>query len=115
MPLESSARLSSSRSWDTIDGGFSLTEEWFDAPTSTYRTTHINIVEGTIIKAAERAGYNSDEVIRCYGHREIEDLAESCGYTVKAHLSKKQIGRPDYTPEAGEPRGLLILEKRSGS
>ena len=113
LPFESYSRLSHTRSWNTIDGGFSLKEEWFDVPSSTYRSKHIHILmDGKVIKPAEEAGYNADEVIRCYGFREIEDLAKRTGYGVKAHLSKKHIGNPDYIPEASEPRGIVILEKK---
>lgn len=56
--------------------------------------------------------YNANEIIRCYGFREIEDLAERSGYAVRAHLSGKQIGNPDYIPEASEPRGMIVLAKR---
>jgi 2-polyprenyl-3-methyl-5-hydroxy-6-metoxy-1,4-benzoquinol methylase len=114
LPLESSSKLSRTRSWNTIDDGFSLREEWFDVPTSTYRSKHIHILmEGKVIKPAEEADYNANEIIRCYGFREIEDLAERTGYTVKAHLSGKQIGNPEYIPEASEPRGMVILTKRN--
>jgi ubiquinone/menaquinone biosynthesis C-methylase UbiE len=114
LPLVQYSKLSHTRSCNTIDDGFSLREEWFDAPTSTYRTKHIQILlDGKIIRPAEEAGYGADEIIRCYGVREIEDLAERTGYAVKAHLARKQIGNPDYIPEASEPRGMLILEKRN--
>jgi 2-polyprenyl-3-methyl-5-hydroxy-6-metoxy-1,4-benzoquinol methylase len=114
LPIESNSNLSHTRSWSEIDGGFSLREGWFDVPTSTYRTKYIHILlDGKIIKPAEEADYHADEIIRCYGCREIEDLAERTGYSVKAHLSRKQIGNPDYIPEAGEPRGMLVLVKSS--
>lgn len=114
LPLESYSRLSHTQSWNTIDGGFSLREEWFDVPTSTYRTKHMHILlDGKIIKPAEEVGYGADEIIRCYGCREIEDLAERTGYGIKAHLTRKQIGSPDYIPEASEPRGMVILAKRN--
>ena len=67
--------------------------------------------DGKIIEAAEQDDYNSDEVIRCYGCREIELLAEKCGFTVKDHLSRKQLEQPDYVPGLGEPRGMLVLAK----
>ncbi len=114
LPLEQCSKLSHTRNWHEIDGGFSLSEEWFDVSTSTYRSKHIHILtDGRIIKPAEEADYNANEIIRCYGCREIEDLAEMTGFRVKAHLSGKQIGNPDYIPEANEPRGMLILVKRN--
>jgi SAM-dependent methyltransferase len=113
LPLEQYLKLSHTRGWHEIDGGFSLTEEWFDVPSSTYRNKHIHILmDGRVIKPAEEADYNANEIIRCYGAREIELLAERTGFSIKVHFSKKQIGNPDYIPEASEPRGMLVLAKR---
>jgi len=84
----------------------------FDAATSTYRSKNMHILlEGKIIKPAEESGYHADEVIRCYGAREIELLAERSGFKVKAHLTRKQIGNPDYVLEESEPRRMIVLEK----
>ncbi len=113
LPLEQYSKLPHTRSWHEIDGGFSLSEEWYDVPSSTYRSKHIQILmDGKVIRPVEEADYNADEIIRCYGCREIEDLAERIGFNVKAHLSKKQIGNPDYMPVVDEPRGIIILAKR---
>ncbi len=114
LPLETYSKLSHTKSWNTIDGGFSLREEWFDVLTSTYRSQHIHILlDGKIIRAAEEAGYGADEIIRCYSAREIEVLAERIGFGVKAHLTRKQIGSPNYIPEAGEARGMIVLSRRN--
>jgi ubiquinone/menaquinone biosynthesis C-methylase UbiE len=114
--LERFSKLSYTRSWNTIEQGFALREEWFNVSTSTYhsRNTHI-LLEGKIIQAAEETDYGADEIIRCYGAREMELLAEKTGFSVKAHLSNKNIGNPDYAPEAGEPRGNIILTKMGSS
>jgi len=111
--LEYNSKLPHTHSWFAIEEGYSLFESWFEAPTSTYRTRNTLILnEGKIIKEPERDEYNSNEVIRCYGCRELENLAERNGYEVKAHLSTKQISSPDYIPEINEPRGLIFLKKR---
>lgn len=113
MPLEIYSKLPLTRSWNSIGDGFALREEWFNVPTSTYRTKHFHILlDGRIIEAADEAGYGANEVIRCYGAREIELLAERFGYNVKVHLARKQVGIPDYVPEENEPRGMVILEKK---
>jgi SAM-dependent methyltransferase len=113
LPLEQYSKLSHTRNWNKIENGFSLREEWFDIPTSTYRSKNIHILlDGKVIRAAQESGYNSDEVIRCYGNREIEDMADRHGFSVRAHLSKKQVGKTEYVPEESEPRGMLILEKK---
>ncbi|UCH42310.1 MAG: class I SAM-dependent methyltransferase [Dehalococcoidales bacterium] len=44
LPIEIYSKLSHTRSWNEIDGGFSLREERFDVPTSTYRSKHIHIL-----------------------------------------------------------------------
>ena len=112
LPLESISSLVRKRSWNYIEDGFSLREEWFDVPTSTYRTRNMNIMlDGRIIEDIDNTGYGANEIIRCYGHREIEILAERCGFTVKDHLSRKQLEQPDYVPDDGEPRGMLLLVK----
>ena len=112
LPLESFSKLQHARTWHAIDGGYALTEQWFDVPTSTYHTRNLHILfEGRIIEAADEQGYGAKEVVRCYGDREIELLAETTGFRIKAHLSKKNVGDPDHMPEEGEPRGILILEK----
>jgi len=112
LSIEESSLLKHTRSWNPIDNGYALWEEWYDVPTSTYRTRHIQILnEGKILTATYQDDYNSDEIIRCYGHREIEMLAEKCSFKVKHHLSRKQLGNPDYVPDAGEPRRMLVLKK----
>ncbi len=101
------------RWWNETEEGYSLFEEWFDVPTATYRTRYIFILnEGKIIKEPDRDDYNSNEVIRCYGCREIENLIERNGYEVRAHLSSKQIGKPDYILSDSEPRGLIFIRKK---
>ena len=111
--LERYSVLPHIRTWHSIDGGFALSEEWFDAATSTHNSKNMHILtEGKIIQAKEETDYNADEIIRCYGAREIELLSEKAGFNVKAHLSNKNIGNPDYVPEVGEPRGNIILVKK---
>jgi SAM-dependent methyltransferase len=110
--LERYSKPSHTRSWDKIDGGFALREEWFNASTSTYHTKNMHVfLDGRIIRAADEKGYGADEIIRCYGAREIELLAEASGFEVKTHLSNKNIGDPGFVPEDGEPRGILVLRK----
>jgi ubiquinone/menaquinone biosynthesis C-methylase UbiE len=112
LPIESFCRMSRSRTWHDIDGGYALAEEWFDAATSTYRTRHLNIFrDGTIIEAADEDGYGANEIIRCYGAREIEAMARQVGFIVKAHLCRKHIGNPGHEPDENEPRSMLVLMK----
>lgn len=100
------------RSWGHIDGGFSLTEEWFDVPTATYRSTikHI-MMDDQIVEPTNEEEYHANEVIRCYGAHEIERLAESIGFEVSDHLSRKHIDNHDYSPKPDEPCGIILLRK----
>ena len=114
LSLERYFGLSHIRSWNIIDGGFALREEWFDVPTATYHSKNMHILlDGRIIQAAVEADYGADEVIRCYGTREIELLAEKAGFDIRAHLSNKNIGDPEYVPAANEPRGIIVLRKKN--
>ena len=112
LPVESNAGRSLTRNWYPLEEGYALREEWFDVPSSTYRTTIFHILdEGRIIRDSDETGSGANEIIRCYGHREIELLAEKHGFTVKDHLSRKLLDQPDHVPDPGEPRGMLILQK----
>jgi SAM-dependent methyltransferase len=110
LPLEKYCQSGHTRNWHEIDGGYHLSEVWFDVPTSTMRSrsTHI-LLDGRIIEGAEDGVVS--EVLRCYGAREMELLAESAGFTVKAHLTRSHLGNPAYSPSPGEPLGMLVIKK----
>jgi len=114
LPLERFSRIEHTKTWKQIENGYSLAEEWFDVPSATYRTKHIHILlDGRIIEGAEEEGYGANEVIRCYGAREIELLAGSVRFKVTAHLTRNHIGNSDYQAKDGEPRGMLVVSKVS--
>jgi ubiquinone/menaquinone biosynthesis C-methylase UbiE len=115
LPLERFSRVEHRRTWDQIENGYSLAEEWFDAPTATYRTRHLHILyDGRIIEGADEEGYGANEVIRCYSAREIELLAGSVGFKITAHLTRNHVGNPGYQAKDDEPRGMLVLLKGGG-
>ena len=88
--LEYFAGRKRTRTWHEIESGFSLSEKWFDVPTSTYRTTVRHVMkDGRIIEPADEHGYHANEVIRCYGAKEMEMPAASVGLTVTEHLTRK--------------------------
>jgi ubiquinone/menaquinone biosynthesis C-methylase UbiE len=112
LPLERFATLRHARNWNPIDGGYALSEEWFDVPTSTYRTRNAHVfLDGRIIEGADEEGYGANEVIRCYSAREIEALAAAVGFTVTAHLTRNHIGNTCYTAREDEPRGMIVIKK----
>lgn len=60
LPVESYSKRSRSKTWQPIEGGYALSEEWYHVPTSTWRTQHTHILaEGRIIQAAEENGYGA--------------------------------------------------------
>ena len=100
------------RNWHPIDGGYSLSEEWFDVPTSTHRTKVMHILlDGRIIEAVDEERKFISEILRCYTAREMENLAESVGFKVAVHLTRNHIGNPGYQPREDEPRRMIILRK----
>jgi ubiquinone/menaquinone biosynthesis C-methylase UbiE len=112
LSLERFASAGHARNWHHIDGGYALSESWFDVPTSTHRSRNMHILlDGRIIEGADEEGYGANEVVRCYTAREIVALAESVGFTVTAHLTRNHIGNPDYKALDGEPRGMIVICK----
>jgi 2-polyprenyl-3-methyl-5-hydroxy-6-metoxy-1,4-benzoquinol methylase len=100
------------RAWNSIDNGYALTESWFDVPTSTLRSNVMHILlDGRIIEAVDEYGNDNSETLRCYTAREMVNLAEETGFTVKAHLTRNHIGNPDYQPKENEPRRMIVLQK----
>ncbi len=114
LPLERFSKVEHRKTWNQIENGYSLAEEWFDTPTSTYKTKHTHILlDGRIIEGVDEEGYGANEVIRCYSAREIELLAGSVGFKVIGHLTRNHIGNPNYQAKDDEPRGMLVVSKGS--
>lgn len=112
LPLEKMSRIQFTRKWNPIEGGYALCEEWFDTPTATYRTTNFHIMlDGRIIKPVVESEYHANEIIRCYGAKEMECLSQSIGFKVIKHLSRNHINDRNYQPNTSEPRGMIILQK----
>lgn len=112
LPVERFITTKHARTWNPIENGYALAEEWFDVPTSTYRTRHTHVLlDGRIIEGADEEGYGANEIIRCYTTREIELLAVSTGFTPTAHLTRNHVENPGYQAGDSEPRGMLVLRK----
>jgi SAM-dependent methyltransferase len=112
LPTEKYYNCVRTRTWHPIEGGYGLNEAWFDVPTSTHRSKNIHILfDGRIIEGVVEEDGGADEVLRCYSAKEIENLAESAGFIVAAHLTRNHIGNPEYQPRPEEPRGMLVIRK----
>ncbi len=105
------ARRERSRDWLEFAGGITLTEFWFDVPTSTCRGSYKSVLpDGEVVEFAGDDG-NSFEVIRCYGAREIENLAERVGFELVEHLTMDHITNPTYQADFSDPRKMIVLRK----
>jgi hypothetical protein len=69
------------------------------------------LLDGRIIEAADEYGNNISEVLRCYTAHEMVNLAETAGFSVKAHLTRNHIGNLDYQPRENEPRRMMVIKK----
>lgn len=113
LPLERYCQRQHSRSWHDIDGGYGLHEEWFHAATSTYRTRNKHIfLDGRIVEPAEEDTYSANEIIRCFGAREMELNAESVGFRVQSHICRRQMKQDSSEPDEAEPKGMVLLRKQ---
>jgi len=109
LPVERFASTGYKTEWHEIENGYALSEEWFDALTSTYNSRHRHILlDGKIIEGADKC---SNEGLRCHSVKEMENLAESTGFVVTAHLTRNHIGNPEYQAREDEPRGMIVLRK----
>ena len=66
--------------------------------------------DGEVVEFAGDDG-STVEVIRCYGAREIENLAESVGFELVEHLTMNHIGNPTYQASFSDPRKIIVLRK----
>ena len=102
------------RTWTPIEGGYALSESWFDVPTSTLRSKAVHVLfDGRIIEAVDESGNNISEILRCYTAREMVNLAESSGFCVKANLTRNHLNDPGYQALENEPRRMVALKKEN--
>lgn len=100
------------RTWSEVDDGWELSEAWFDAETSTYRS-RIFIIrkDGTLIRPKPEPGYHADEVIRCYTIPEMRAMLKQAGMKYLAGYSSKNLSLPPkpLVPEA--ERNIIVAER----
>jgi 2-polyprenyl-3-methyl-5-hydroxy-6-metoxy-1,4-benzoquinol methylase len=100
------------RAWHEIDGGYELSEHWFDTETSTYRgTVRLILNDGTVVLPKKEPGYNANEVIRCYTVPEMENLLQDAGFCDIHHLSRRHIDEPGLKLSDGDERDIAVAVK----
>ena len=100
------------RSWSEKKDGWELSEAWFDAETSTYRSRIIIIrKDGTLIRPKVEPGYQSDEAIRCYTIPEMRAMLKKAGLKYLASFSSKDLSLPPRPPTPEAERNIVLAER----
>jgi len=100
------------RSWTEIEDGWELSEAWFDAETSTYRS-RIFIIrkDGTLVRPKAEPGYHADEEIRCYTIPEMREMLKKAGLKYLASYSSKNLSLPPKPPAPEAERNIIVAER----
>ncbi len=100
-----------SRTWSEIEGGWELSETWFDNETSTYQGRVFIIKEdGTIIKPKSEPGYHANECIRCYTIPEIRTMLLKAGLEYRASYSSADLSVPPKPPVPESTRNIVVAQ-----
>jgi len=100
------------RSWSEIEDGWELSEAWFDAETSTYRSRIFLIrKDGALIRPKVESGYHADEAIRCYTVPEMRGMLKKAGLKYLAGYSSKDLSLPPRPPAPEAERNIIISER----
>lgn len=100
------------RTWKEIDGGYQLSEQWYDMQTATYRgTIRLIMNDGTVLVPKVEPSYHANEVIRCYTIPEMEGLLKNADFGDIKHISRKQIDNPDVVIEPWDARDIVVATK----
>ncbi len=99
------------RSWSGIKDGWELSEAWFDAETSTYRS-RIFIIrkDGALIRPKVEPGYHAVEAIRCYTIPEMRGMLKKAGLKYLASYSSKDLSLPPRPPAPEAERNIVVAE-----
>jgi len=100
------------RTWSGIKDGWELSETWFDAETSTYRS-RIFIIrkDGTLVRPKPEPGYHADEAIRCYTVPEMRGMLNKAGLKYLASYSSKDLSLPPRPPAPEVERNIVVAER----
>jgi SAM-dependent methyltransferase len=101
------------RTWSEIKNGWELSEAWYDAETSTYRS-RIFIIrkDGTLIRPKVEPGYHADEAIRCYTIPEMRAMLAKAGLKYMAGYSSKDLSLPPRPPAPEAERNIIVAERQ---
>lgn len=100
------------RTWSEIKEDWELSEAWFDAETSTYRSRIFLIrKDGTLIRPKSEPGYHADEVIRCYTIPEMRGMLTKAGLKYLASYSGKDLSLPPKAPPPEVERNIVVTER----
>ena len=98
------------RSWSEREDGWELSESWFDAETSTYRSRVFIIrKDGTLLRPMAEPGYHANEVIRCYTIPEMQALLSGAGLRYLAGYADLALPPEPPPPEAA--RTIVVAER----
>ncbi len=97
------------RSCSGVKDGWELSEAWFDAETSTYRS-RIFIIrkDGALIRPKVEPGYHADEAIRCYTIPEMRGMLNKAGLKYLASYSSKDLSLPPKPPAPEAERNIVV-------
>ncbi len=100
------------RSWSEIEDDWELSEAWFDAETSTYRSRiFLFRKDGTLVRPKAEPGYHADEVIRCYTIPEMRAMLARAGLKYLASYSSKDFSLPPKPPAPEVERNIIVAER----
>jgi len=102
------------RTWESIEGGFALNEEWYNSEDCTYRSRNYHVKsDGLVIIPAENDLYNANEVIRCYTVPEMKRMLIEAGFEKMTFMSHKNISNFEHKPSSDERLNIVVATKTS--
>jgi SAM-dependent methyltransferase len=94
------------------EGGWELSETWFDQETSTYRSRVFLIMnDGRVIRPKPESGYHANESIRCYTVPEMRSMLSAAGLTYLASYSSGDFSSPPAGSQPERPRDIVVAER----
>ncbi len=101
-----------SKSWSEKKEGWELSESWFDAETSTYRSRIFVIrKDGTLLYPKVESGYHANEIIRCYTIPEMRTMLSKVGLRYLASYSDDDLSVPPKPPAPEAVRNIVVAER----
>ena len=96
------------RTWENINGGYALNEEWYDSERCTYCSNNFHVMsDGSIIIPADDDVYNANEIIRCYTVPEMKRMLKSAGFGEMTFMSHNNVTNPNHQPSPEERLNIV--------